>query len=74
MDPVFEFLELLLCCDVALSSPIGIGHGFHIHVLKGKLRQKLIFHQVHQSPGQRACRAQLTSLFDLFGVQSCHSN
>ena len=23
MDPIFEFLKLLLCCDVALSSPIG---------------------------------------------------
>ena len=23
VDPVFEFLKLLLCCDVALSSPIG---------------------------------------------------
>ena len=22
VDPVFEFLKLLLCCDVALSSPI----------------------------------------------------
>ena len=23
VDPVFEFLKLLLCCDVALSSPIA---------------------------------------------------
>ena len=22
VDPIFEFLKLLLCCDVALSSPI----------------------------------------------------
>ena len=24
VDPVFEFLKLLLCCDVALSSPIAL--------------------------------------------------
>ena len=23
VDPIFEFLKLMLCCDVALSSPIG---------------------------------------------------
>ena len=23
VDPIFEFLKLLLCCDIALSSPIG---------------------------------------------------
>ena len=26
VDPVFEFLKLLLCCDVALSSPIVTRH------------------------------------------------
>ena len=26
LDPVLEFLKLLLCCDVALSSPIGEVH------------------------------------------------
>ena len=29
---------------------------------------------VHQSPGHRACRVQLTACFDLFWVQSCHSS
>ena len=28
-DPVFEFLKLLLCCDVALSSPIIVVYNGH---------------------------------------------
>ena len=27
VDPIFEFLKLLLCCDVALSSPIAASPG-----------------------------------------------
>ena len=35
MDPVFEFLKLLLCCDVALSSPITIKWGGCIGFVSG---------------------------------------
>ena len=46
---------------------------FLLYSQSNMLEQAVTCSCVHQSPGHRACRVQLTSLFDLFWVHSCHS-
>ena len=52
----------------------GCDAAFLLYTQSNMVEQAVTCSCVHQSPGHRACRVQLTSLFDLFKVQSCHSS
>ena len=52
----------------------GCNAAFLLYSQSNMVEQAVTCSCVLQSPGHRACRVQLTSLFDLFWVQSCHSS
>ena len=79
VDPVFEFLKLLLCCDVALSSPHGsvdYGSTLAMRCVQASCSavNKLITHGTTPAvPCWGSCnKTRVTRLRKLVNTQTCH--